>query len=271
MALEVIESPQQRLAVLSLFVSVGLGAAVTFLIPLYIQTVQGRTSLRTGLAITPYSLSIFAASILVLRLFDRLPVHYIARYAFAVVAAGLALLAVVIRNEWETFMVILGLTVVGLGLGALVTLLFTVLAAGVPEEMAGDVGSLRGTTNNLAGAIGTAIAGALLIGVLSASVMMKLVDNPVIPNELKEKVDLDNIKFVSNDRLLETLAQTTAAPDQVDEALRINTEARLRSLRICFVALTGLALLAIFPAGRLAGYVGGDAAGNPKHGKGETG
>jgi MFS family permease len=94
-------------------------------------------------------------------------------------AAGLSLLAVVIRNEWETFMVILGLIVIGAGLGALVSVLFNALAAASPKELAGDVGSLRGTTNNLAGAVGTAIAGALLIGVLSATITTKLVDNPM--------------------------------------------------------------------------------------------
>jgi hypothetical protein len=56
-------------------------------------------------------------------------------------AAGLSLLAVVIRNEWETFMVILGLVVVGAGLGALVSVLFNALAAASPKELAGDVGS----------------------------------------------------------------------------------------------------------------------------------
>jgi hypothetical protein len=39
----------------------------------------------------------------------------------------------------------------------------------------------------------------------------------------------------------------------VAEAIRINTQARLRSLKVCFLALTGLALLAIFPAAGLPG------------------
>jgi hypothetical protein len=34
------------------------------------------------------------------------------------------------RDEWETFSVICGLIVIGLGQGALVTLLFTAMAAG---------------------------------------------------------------------------------------------------------------------------------------------
>jgi MFS family permease len=268
-ALGVIEAPQQRSAVSLMFIIVVLGSAISFLIPLYIQIVQGRSSLQTALAIMPYSLSIFAAAILVLRLHDRLTSRQIARFAFVLVAAGLTLLAVVIRNEWETFMVILGLIVIGVGLGALVTVLFNTLAAASPKELAGDVGSLRGTTNNLAGAVGTAIASALLIGVLSASIAMKLVDNPVIPKELKAQVDLDNVTFVSNDRLLEVLERTTATPDQIAEAVRINTQARRRSLRICFLALTGLALLAIFPAGGLPGYSRCEVPNNQTHGKRE--
>jgi MFS family permease len=250
-ALEVVELPQQRSAVLLLFIIVGIGSAVSFLIPLYIQIVQGHNSLRTALAIIPYALSIVAGTILVLRLYDWFSSRQITRGAFVVVAVGMTLLDVVIRNEWETFTVIFGLIVIGLGQGALVTLLFTALAITSPKALAGDVGALRGTAANLAGAMGTAIAGSLLIGLLSTSVMRDLVDNPVIPPALKLQVDPDNITFVSNDHLQEALERTTATPQQVAEALRINTEARLRSLKICFLVMTGLALLAIVPAGGL--------------------
>src|SRR4029077_718361 len=71
--------------------------------------------------------------------------------------------------------------------------------------------------------------------------------------ELKAQVDLDNVTFVSNDRLLGVLQRTTATPDQVVEAVRINTEARLQALKLSFLVLAGLGLLAIFPSGRLPG------------------
>jgi MFS family permease len=80
---------------------------------------EGRSSLQTALAIIPYSLSIFAVTVLVLRLFDRLSSRHIAQIAFAVVAGGLALLAVIVRNEWETVAVVFGLIVARLGTGAL--------------------------------------------------------------------------------------------------------------------------------------------------------
>src|SRR5262245_4533245 len=270
-ALEVVEKPQQRFAVCLMFIIVVLGSAVTFLIPLYMEIIQGRSSLQTALAIIPYSLAIFAAAILVLRLYDRLTLRNVARFGFAVVAAGLMLLAVVIRNDWETFMVILSLIAIGLGQGALVTVLFNVLAAASPKELAGDVGSLRGTANNLAGAVGTGSAGALLIGVLSASITMNLADNPVIPSELKAQVILDKVTFVSNDRLLEVLERTRATPKQVAEAVRINTDVRLRTLKICFFVLAGVALLAIFPAGGLPGDVRRDVPSGQPQGLAERG
>ena len=85
----VIETPQQRSAVYLMFIIVLLGSTISFLIPLYIQIVQGRNSLQTALAIMPYSLSIFAAAILVLRLYDRLTERQIARGAFFLMATGL--------------------------------------------------------------------------------------------------------------------------------------------------------------------------------------
>jgi MFS family permease len=250
-ALDLVRTPRQRSVILLLFVIITLGSAVSFLVPLYIQIVQGRSGLQTGLAIIPYALSIFVAALVVLRLYGFLSSRDIARYAFILVAAGLALLGVVVRNEWETPIVIFGLMVIGVGQGALVTLLFTEMAATSSDESAGDVGALRGTAANLAGAIGTAVAGALLIGLLSATVMQELTGNPTIPPELKRQVDLDNITFVSNDRLLAVLSATTAAPNQIAEALNINTNARLRSLKICLLTLAGLALMAIVPAGNL--------------------
>jgi MFS family permease len=260
---QVLAQPRQRAAVFTMFMIVMLGSAVSFLIPLYMEIVQGRSSLETAFAIIPYSLAIFVGAVLVSRLLDYAGSRLLARCAFVMVAAALALLGVVVRNEWETLMVISGLVLLGLGQGALVTTVFNVLAAASPEALAGDVASLRGTTNNLAGAVGTAIAGALLIGMLSVSVTRELIGNPIISQDLKRQVDLDDIAFVSNEHLREVLEETTAAPEQVSEAVRINTEGRSHALRICFLALTGLALIAIFPAGGLPEYDAASRASAP--------
>ena len=219
LALVVIESPQDRAAVISMMAITMLGKAITFMIPLYIQIVQGRTSLQTAVAMIPYQLAVLAAAVLVVRLYGRLTPRQIARSAFAVVTVGTLMLAVIVRYEWSDVSVVLGLMLVGLGQGALATLLFNVLVTSAPTEFAGDVGALRGTVSNLAAAVGTAVTGALVIGILSANIQRALVDNPTIPSALISKVDLDNVRFVSNDRLLEMMSSTSASPEQVDAAI----------------------------------------------------
>jgi MFS family permease len=208
----------------------------------------------------PYSLAIFAASILVVRLYDVMSPQQIARYAFAIVAVGLTLLAFVIRNEWETIVVIAALVVVGLAQGALLTLLFSVLLTSSPRRYAGDVGSLRGVTNNMGVGLGTAIAGAMVVGILSASIATALVENSKIPTSLTDQVNLDNANFISNSFLKLVLEKTTATPVQIAEVVRINEDARLRSLKICFFILATLAALAVLPAGGLPGSGAGSSA-----------
>ena len=62
-------------------------------------------------------------------------------YAFALIFAGALWLAFVARNDWSVLPVILGLITVGVGQGALMTLLLNVLVSEVPKELASDVGS----------------------------------------------------------------------------------------------------------------------------------
>lgn len=258
LALQVIESREERAAVYAMFTVVALEAGLNFMVPLYIQIVQGRTPLDTAIAMMPFNLTVFFAAMLIVRFYDSLTPRQIGRLGFVLCAMALLWLAFSVHNDWETFPVILGLFVFGVGQGSLVTLLFNVLVTASPKELAGDVGSLRGTTNNLAAAVGTAVAGALVVGLLSAGIMRSLADNPRLPPEIQSQIDLDSINFVSNDRLLDIMQRTTARPEQIDEAVRINTEERLRALKIGLLTMAGLALLAIFPAGRLPDYKPGE-------------
>ena len=258
LALEVIDSGAERAAVYAMFSVVALEAALNFTVPLYIQIVQGRTPLATAIAMMPFNLSVFFSAMLIVRMYHRLTPRRIGQYGFMLCAVGLLWLAFVVRNEWSEVPVLFGLVLFGIGQGSLVTLVFNVLVTASPKELAGDVGSLRGTTQNLASAVGTAVAGALLVGLLSATVLRSLAEHPTLPPELQSQVDLDSITFVSNDHLREVLQRTTATPEQLEESVRINTEARLRALKIGLVILAGLALLTIVPAGWLPDYRPGE-------------
>lgn len=254
-ALEVSDTPQERAALFSIFVTSALASAITFVIPLYVQVVQEGSSFDTAMAVIPFSVASFAAALLIVRLYDRVTPDRIARCAFLLVAVGCALLGAVVRNDWSAAMVMFSMAIVGIGEGALVTLLFNVLITASPGALAADVGSVRGATNNLATAVGTALAGALIVGLLTSSVHQRLVHNERIPAELKAEVDLDSVAFIGNNRLRQTLARSEATEEQVAEAVRINTDARLLALKLTLFTFAGCALLAYFPAGALPGYV----------------
>lgn len=256
--LRVLDTSEERAATFCMLIIGALGPAVNFLIPLYVQIVQGRSSFQTSVAIIPYSLSIFISAALIVRFFDRFTPRMIGRIGFIVVAAGFTFLAFAVQNDWGTPVVILGLIVIGLGEGALLTLMFTVLVGASPKELAGDVGALRGTVNNLSTAVGTAIAGALAAGVLAVIVNGYLLDNPIITTALLDQVNLDSIDFVSNERLDEVLEQAIASEAEAEEATRINESARLTALKIAFLSLGALALLSIFPAGGLPNHKPGE-------------
>lgn len=263
LALEVVNSHREWAAVIALFLIVSMEAAINFSVPLYIQIVQGRSAFQTSIAMMPFLVTVFFTAILIVRLYRRFTPRQIARMGFALVFAGTTWLAFVVTNDWSTFPVVIGLFLVGLGQGALVTLLFNVLVTAAPKEAAGDVGSLRGVTQNLAAAVGTAMAGALLVGVLSTTVLNNVSSNLVITEELRAQVNMDNINFVSNDRLKEVLSATSATPEQVDEAVTINANARLRALRIGFLVMAGLSLIAMIPAGWLPNYRPGQIPKDP--------
>ncbi len=261
--LRVVMSSSERAAVYTMFAVVALEAALNFSVPLYIQIVQGRTPLATAIAMMPFNLTVFFTAILVVRLYRTFTPRQIGRAGFIVCTIALLWLAFVVRNEWTELPVLVGLFVFGLGQGALVTLVFNVLVTAAPKELASDVGSLRGTTQNLAAAVGTAVAGALMVGLLSTVVVRYLAENPRFPTEIQAQLNLDSINFVSNDQLLTIMERTTATPAQVEEAVRINTEARLRALKIGLLIMAGLAALTIVPAGRLPNYRPGEIPANP--------
>jgi len=265
LALEVIDSPTERAAVYAMFSVVALEAALNFSVPLYIQIVQGRSPIATAIAMMPFNLTVFFTAMLIVRFYERFTPRQIGRYAFILCAAALVWLAFVVHNDWSEIPVLIGLVMFGIGQGSLVTLLFNVLVTSSPKELAGDVGSLRGTTNNLAAALGTAVSGALLVGLLSATILGNIAANPLLPKEIQSQIDLDNITFVSNDRLQSVMERTSATSEQKAEAVRVNTDARLRALKIGLLIMAGIAFLAIFPAGRLPNYIPGELpAGQPR-------
>jgi MFS family permease len=257
LAAEVLDSREEKSAVIAFLVAGSLGLAVSFLIPLYVQIIQGRTPLFSAVAILPYAVAIAAAGVLSVRLYDRFAPRILGIASFVLIAVGLVTVAFTVGNAWTTVAVILGLLLVGLGEGTLLTLLFNVLVSASPKRFAGDVGALRGVVNNVSNALGAALTSVVAVGLLGVFLSSAFTQSK-LPVELKTQVLFDNIDFVSNDKLKSVLGATSATPEQMEEAIAINEGARLRALRGAFLIVAGISLLSIFPAAKLPRYVPGE-------------
>jgi MFS family permease len=254
LALEVLDSVEEKSAVIGLLIAGILGLAVGFLIPLYVQIVQDRTPLYSAVAILPYALTVAIAGVVSVRLYERFSPRRLGIASFILIALGLVAVAFTVRNAWGTVAVIVGLLLVGIGEGTLLTLLFNVLVSASPKRLAGDVGALRGVANNVSNAIGAAVSSVIAVGLLGLF-LSSAFHGSDLPRKLETRVLFDNVDFVTNHDLRSALRATGATADQVEEAAAINEDARRRALQGSFLIVAGISLLAIFPATRLPRYV----------------
>lgn len=235
-----------------------VGTAANFLIPLYMQMVQGLTGIQTSFSIIPYTISIFLSSTFIAYLYKHIAPRVLAAIGFVVVASALTLLAFTIRGDWGQAFIVLGLVLLGIGQGSIVALVFNTLLSAAPKQLAGDVGAWRGLVHNLSGSVGIAVASALAVGVLSATLAASAISHPDISPQLIDEVNINQVDFMTNTQLESALAQTSASQSEVAAAISINEDARLHSLQVSLLALAMLALLAIIPATRMPRKVAGE-------------
>lgn len=253
-SLDVLRSTQERSIVACMALMLFIGTATSFLLPLYMQVVQGLSGFRTSVSIVPYTLSIFVANTQVSRLYQRFSPAAITRASFTVVFLALTLLAFTIRRDWSQNMVVLGLVTLGLAQGCIVALVFNKLLMSNPKELAGDVGAFRGLTHNISGSVGIAVGTALAVSLLGVIVAREAVASPAFSPEIMEQVNFDNTNFITSDQLAGVLEERGATAEEVDAAVEIYEDARLRALRTTLMFLALLALLALVPAGKMPDF-----------------
>jgi predicted MFS family arabinose efflux permease len=245
-SLEVFRQRGQKPALVSLHATELVGSALLFLVPLYIQVVQGRSGLQTSVAMAPYQLAVFAAAVMVVTLYARFSARGLASAGFLLMAAGLLTLAFVMRNVWGDFAVVTALLVGGAGQGALMSVLTNTLVNGTPAAHAGDAGAMRGAVINLSAGVGTALAAAISVAFLATGIDQKLDGHPLAQTQFVNRLDLTEVRFLSNDELLAVAERHGATPEEAADAAMINEAARLKALKYSFFCL---ALIAVLPIG----------------------
>jgi len=131
------------------------------LLPIYLQGLRGLTSLQTGLLMIPGGLAMGLSGPRVGRLFDRFGSRPLVLPGSLAVVAALATLTQI--SQSTSIWVILAAHVTFMaGLAAIFTPVFTLSLGAVPEHLYSHASSLLGSTQQVAGAIGTAMSVTIL-------------------------------------------------------------------------------------------------------------
>lgn len=226
-----------------------LQAGLFFTIPLFLSVALGLSALDTGVRLLPLSVTLLIAAIGVPRVWPHASPRKVVTLGLVALLAGILSLIGALEAGAGPEIVTVPLLLAGLGVGALSSQLGAVTVSAVPDERSGEVGGLQNTATNLGASLGTALAGSVLIGALSASFLAGIGANDAIAGPVAEEAQVElagGIPFVSDDDLESILADTDLTQAEQEAVLEENSSARLVGLRTSLTVLAVLAALAIF-------------------------
>src|SRR5580704_13436317 len=195
-----LRTPGLQAGLTSFFFQFLLQAGLFFVIPLFLSVALGLSAVATGVRLLPLSVTLLAAAVGVPKLFPQASPRRVVRVGFGLLLLGIVVLLAALDAGAGPEIVTWPLLLIGLGIGSLASQLGAVTVSSVPDSQSGDVGGIQNTVTNLGASIGTALTGAVLIGVLTTTFLGSVAANPAVPAALSERANVElssGIPFVS--------------------------------------------------------------------------
>jgi hypothetical protein len=225
--------------------NVSLGGAMIAL-PLFLQMTLEYNALQAGLSLTPLSLTMFAVAMVAgKKAGDRRPAAII-RTGFLLTSVGLALIIPLVPRVSSGWYLAIPLLIAGAGLGLLVSQLNNYTLAPVDEERISEAAGVNSAAGSFGLSFGLAMAGGIMLAVLSLSFMNMTRDSTEIPPAQQEQVAAaleDDAEIMSNSQLDALI--TDEPPDVEAAILEINDDARNLSLQVALAVPLLAALLGL--------------------------
>jgi len=240
--------PSVRSGLIGLFSQNLILMGVFFVIPLYLQLVLGLDALETGIKMLPVSITMFLTSAVGSRLSNRFPVRTIVRSGLFVTVAGSLILLSTIQPTLSNAGFAVGMGVLGIGMGLMVSQLGNVVQSSVDDSGRSEAGGLQYTGQQLGSSLGVALIGSIVLIGLTSNFITNVEKDPRISSEVAAQVGVaagNNTNFVSSDQV--HAAATAAGLDSASTAAVVEDYevAQLRSLKAGLLAAGLLALLSL--------------------------
>ena len=205
-------------------------------LPIYLQMVLEYNAMQAGLTMAPLSLSMFAIALLAGKKAGRRRPSSIVRLGFALLAAGLLVLILLVPRAESGWPLLVPLLIAGCGLGLLVSQLNNYTLSPVSDERVSEAAGVNSAAGSFGLSFGLAFSGAIMLAALATSFTTLAESSTVLPVAEQQQVAQvleDDAELMSNTALYELLAGQPV-PIQ-EEIIRINTEARPIALQIALL------------------------------------
>ncbi|MDH6142029.1 MULTISPECIES: MFS transporter [Kitasatospora] len=230
-----------------------------FVIPLYLQVVQGFNAFETGLRLLPVSITMLVAALGGSSLARVASPRLLVRCGLVVMLAAICWLLATIRPQIDDLQFALAMALLGLGMGLLASQLGNVVQSSVGEEARSEAGGLQNTAQQFGSSLGTALIGAILIGALAGAFNRNIAANPQISDAVREQTGVaveSGVNFVPTDQVSAGLAKAGVPADQAQHVVDAYAAAQLGGLKVAIltaggITLGGLAFTRRLPAERL--------------------
>ena len=201
--------PPVRSGVIGLFSQNLILMGTFFVVPLYLQLVLGLNALDTGIRMLPISITMLVTAGLGARLSNRFPVRTIVRAGLVVTTAGVLILLSTIQPTLDSAGFAIGMGVLGIGMGLMISQLGNVIQSSVEESGRSEAGGLQFTGQQLGSALGVAFIGAIVLIGLTNTFTSTVTHDSRISAEVSNQVGVaagNGLTFVSSDQV-ESAAQ----------------------------------------------------------------
>ena len=135
------------------------------------------------------------------KLFPKASPRRVVRIGFGLLFVAIVILVAVLDVGSGAEVVTWPLLLAGLGVGALASQLGSVTVSSLPDSESGEVGGVQNTLTNLGASFGTALAGTVLIAVLTTTFLGTVASDPAVPAAMASKAQVElsaGIPFVSD-------------------------------------------------------------------------
>jgi len=231
-----------------------LQAGLFFAVPLFLSVALGLSAVATGVRLLPLSITLLLAAAGIPKVFPNASPRRVVQLGFMALFAGIVIMVAALNAGAGPEIVTWPMLLAGLGVGALASQLGSVTVSAVPDEQSGEVGGIQNTVTNLGASIGTALAGAVLIAVLTSSFFAGIQSNPDVPKDVAAQAQVElgaGIPFLSDKDLQAALDKAGVPAKTADAVVAENADARIAGLRSSLSVLALIALVAMFTTRRI--------------------